>query len=249
MILIGSSAIKHWWPEFPREPKDIDYITEEKRTNNKGVEYLKNPIFKEYKHSVMLPNDLYTLKLSHLVGWDLFWEKNMWDACWLKEKGCRLDRELFFKLHSYWEEYHGKNKRSDLEMSAEDFFDNALSNKYYHDDLHTLLVSPPTYTKILIGEVEVSENKFNKLGFEDKFSLVREEVMVMAWERWGHLDYRRAYNKMLKKFILNHAPIWEAIFILENYKKLQKCPFNYIKTINDGLSKIKPNIKKSVMAR
>jgi len=29
MILIGSSAIKHWYPDFKREPKDLDYIVGE----------------------------------------------------------------------------------------------------------------------------------------------------------------------------------------------------------------------------
>lgn len=29
MLLIGSKAIKHWYSDFPREPKDTDYIIPE----------------------------------------------------------------------------------------------------------------------------------------------------------------------------------------------------------------------------
>lgn len=31
MILSGSRAIKHWYPDFPREPKDKDLIYSDKR--------------------------------------------------------------------------------------------------------------------------------------------------------------------------------------------------------------------------
>ena len=102
-----------------------------------------------------------------------------------------------------------------------------------------MLVDCPTYTKVLKdgAEVNVSEEKFNNLTFEDKCNLVREEVEVMSWERWSKKDYRVAYNMMLKKFILNHAPIWEAIFIIENYVLLQKPIRNHFKIIESQLNK------------
>jgi hypothetical protein len=46
-----------------------------------------------------------------------------------------------------------------------------------------------------------------------------------------------AYSRMLKKFVRSHAPLWEAIFILENYTRLHRPAFNYFKKINDGLKK------------
>jgi len=236
MILIGSSAIRHWFPDFPRDPKDLDYIG--KGTSRPGIEYLTNPVLDGYEHQIILPNDLYTLKMSHLF-WNINWEKHMFDVQFLKKKGCVLDKELFYKFYEFFNEFHGKNKRSDLKMSAEDFFDNSLECDYYHDDLHLLLNPVPTYTKVLIGEVEVGEEKFKELSFEDKCDLAREEVMVMAWERYADKNYRVAYSRMLKKFIISHAPLWEAIFIIENYITLHKPNFNYFKKINDGLSTIK----------
>ena len=48
-ILIGSKALKFWFPNFNRIPKDIDYVVDEHYTGIKkeGVEYLYNPILFE----------------------------------------------------------------------------------------------------------------------------------------------------------------------------------------------------------
>ncbi len=247
MILIGSKATKHWFPDFPREPKDVDYavLKRDLKSNHKGIEYLYNPILFDYNYGfpVCMPNNLYTLKMSHLF-WDLDWSKHEWDATFLRKKGCELNKELFYKLYEFFNELHGKNKRSDLKMSAEDFFDNALKCEYDHDWLHTLLNPIPTFNKVLIGEVEVGEDKFELLSEEEKKNLVREEVEIMAFERWPKLDFRMAYGRMLKKFIISHAPIWEAIWILENYPKLQKVRHNFIKILNEKINERGINIVK-----
>jgi len=233
MVLIGSKAIKHHYPDFNRDPKDSDYaVTDNSLKSSREVEYLYNPII-GHLEGIAEPNLLYTLKASHVVGWDINWEKHMFDTQFLKQKGCTLDRELFFKLYEFWNTIHEPNKRSDLDMTGTDFFNNAVKCEYDHDYLHTLLNPIPTYTKVLKDgeEVDVNEEKFNNLSFEEKCDLVREEVMIMRWERWSKKDYRVAYNMMLKKFILNHAPIWEAIFIIENYVLLQKPMRNHFKII------------------
>ena len=239
MILIGSKAIKHHFPDFPRDPKDEDYAVTTK-THNSTIEceYLINPIIGGLE-GIADPNTLYTLKISHLVGWDINWDKHMFDVQFLKKKGCTIDKDLFYRLYDYWNTLHIPNKRSDLDMSAEEFFDNAL--KTPHDYYHTLLNPVPTYTKVLKddAEVDVSEDKFYALSYEEKCDLVREEVMVMAYERYKKLDYRIAYSKMLKKFIINHAPLWEALFIIENYVYLHKPSFNYFKKIDNELHKTK----------
>ena len=241
MLLIGSRAIKHWFPDFPREPNDTDYAVLEtpKWTPSEEmvgkIEYLINPIIGGMK-GVALPDVLYTLKMSHMF-WNIAHEKHSWDMVWLQKKGAKLDKELFFKLYEYFNEPHGANKRSDLKMSSADFFTNALECPYDHDVLHTFLQDPPTYTKVLVGEVEVSEEKFNSLSFEDKCNLVYEEIELMSWERWSNLDYRKAYGRMFKKFIISHAPIWEAIFILENFVKLSRFRRNHFEILNNSIKK------------
>lgn len=49
MIIIGSTAIKHWFPDFPREPKDVDYATNgDKVVSTREIEYLPNPVILKY---------------------------------------------------------------------------------------------------------------------------------------------------------------------------------------------------------
>ncbi len=244
MILIGSSAIKIIYPDFPRVPKDLDYATEDRRASGiQNVEYLYNPVLCKWYGKLPYHDLLLTLKASHLF-WDIQWEKHMFDAQFLIKKGAIIHWDLFLELYAFWNQEHGANKRSDLAMSAEDFFDNNLSCEYNHDWLHTLLAETPTYTKVLADgcEVEVSEEKFNKLSFEDKEALVREEVMVMAFERYAGRGYLGAYSTMLKKFIISHAPLWEAVFIIENYVALHKAKFDFIKHLNNKIDDYKRTI-------
>lgn len=238
-IIIGSTAINHHWPQFPRKPKDIDYAVPEKTPGStRETEYLENPIlFKYFADEEYLPKDaLYTLKLSHIF-WDINWSKHMFDIQWMQDMGCHVIEDLFYELYEFWQDYHSKNTRSDLKMTSKEFFDNAVDTGFEHDWLHTLISDPPTYTKVLKDgkEVEVSEEKFNKLTHREKLDLVFEEVYIMAWERMYKWHYRKAYSTMLKKFIISHAPMWEALFILENYAYLYKPEFDYFKVIEDGI--------------
>lgn len=246
-MIIGSEAIKYWFRDFPREPKDLDIVGDYKLIipTEKRLERLNNPILQEYYKGVnkYLPPDLlYTLKISHSF-WNLengSWAKHMWDINFLKEKGCKFIPELFYKLFDYWETIHGKRISSDLNMSAEDFFNNALPKEYSHDSLHEVLIQHPyfngqllpTYTKVLKdgAEVDVDENKFNLLTEKEKFNLTFEEVAVMSWEKGRYPEdmyWKRKYSRMLKKFILSHCCVWQGIWIIQNYKELLNPPFNF----------------------
>jgi hypothetical protein len=219
------------------------------------VEYLQNDVIfysqnKYVKNGYLLPNSLYTLYASHLICREINWEKHMWRLQFLRNKGCILNTDLFYTLYKQWGEMFGKNKRSNLAMTAEEFFDNALKFPVEHDELHKILIQHsyfegqlvPTYEFIIKdgAEVEVCEEKFNMLNYRQKCNLVYEEVMNMAIERWPNDDYRYSYSKMLKKFILGHCPLWEGIFILENYVTLHKAPFNFKKHFeNYGIGNFK----------
>ena len=252
MILIGSSAIKSHYPDFPREPKDIDYAVGVNKNGLypyiKGTEFLPNPILDKLYTShngaaqICSTNHLCTLKASHLC-WNINWDKHMFDLQFLLKKGNKIEEELFWELYDYWNEVHGKNKRSDLKMTKDEFFTNAINyDVAEHDDLHKIINPTPIYTKVLKDgcEVELDENKFHALSFEDKLDFVREECYIMAFERYKHLDFRIAYHKMLKKFIISHVPKFALIFTLENYIELQNKPkINFIKQIENGLQIIK----------
>lgn len=244
MILIGSKAIKHWFPDFNREPKDFDFATIIKIKGSVNCEFIPIPIIaNNFKDDVLNPNALATLKASHLF-WDINWDKHMFDLQFLLSMGCEIDSELFVSLYEYWNIYHSENKRSRLDKTKKDFFDNAINyNEHEHDYIHTLLNPTPIYTLVLKDgkEVELCENKFNKLTHEQKLNFVREEVMVMAYERYKKLPFFEAYSKMLRKFIRDHAPFFSVLFILKNYKELSKPKFNYYDTIKTKLQRNQKN--------
>lgn len=247
-IIIGSTALKHHFPDFPREPKDIDIISGTISSPTTRVEVLDNPVLVEWLGDVeFCPIDeLYTLKVSHSL-WDLgygSWEKHIFDIQYLKERGAMFIKPLFDRLYTFWEGLHGKRKTSDLDMTAEEFFNNAIDCPIHHDTIHEMLIThpyfqgqeKPTYTKILKpgAEVDVCMDKFEGLPFEDKCNLVFEEVAVMQYERYPSLYWKHGYEVMLKKFILHHAKLEEAIWIIQNYKHLiLNIPFNSQKFINE----------------
>ena len=245
-LIIGSTALKHHYPEFNREPKDLDIavLDSSKYQSSREVEYLENPVLFKYVEEgqkYIDPDMLLTLKMSHLF-FDINWGKHMWDTQFLLKQGCKYDKDLLMELFEYWKEFHPRYRRSNLEMSKEDFFTNAINyDEHEHDYLHTLINPTPLYQSILVDgeEVEISEDKFNALPFETKLELVREEVYVMAYERYSEKHFLVAYDMMMRKFIRQHAPIWMFPFIVENYLKLTRAKFDFITTIKEGLTKNK----------
>jgi hypothetical protein len=238
-ILVGSAAIKQHFPDFKREPKDQDYIVKEK------VEFDENdnlvvPIFFNYcKSEVASPEQLLTLKLSHIF-WDVNWDKHMWDIQFLLGKGIDYDFEWLLELREHWVKHYKGLYRSNLKLSKEEFFDNAINTGYEHDYIHTLINPVPMYTEVLAADgkgVELDGHKFMNLTYDDKLKFIQEEVMVMAWERFSKLYYKEAYHKMLKKFIRNHVPIFAFDFTICNYIPLLDVPFNFIEKINLKLEK------------
>ena len=273
-VLIGARVLHIHYFHFKRKSKDIDYAIRsrdvDKFKSTPSVEYLVNDALFEYyeKFCDKIPrfislNELYTLKISHLF-WDLpnnSWDKHIWDVNFMQENTGFLQRslildheninlkfipELFELLYNYWNIIHGPNKRSNLEMTSEEFFDNAITYPIPHDDLHELLVkhpyfegNGPTYKKILKdgAEVDVCMEKFKNLSEKDKFNLVIEEVFCMSVERYPkEMNYRKQFGRMLKKFILHHCKIEEGIWIIMNHKKLiTNIPFDYVKFLNNQI--------------
>lgn len=239
-IIIGSTAMKYHFSDFNRVPKDLDYavLNSKEFKQSREIEYLENPILFKYTNEEYIPpNMLLTLKISHLF-WDINWDKHLWDIQFLLKKGCIIQMDLFNDLLQYWKDTKEKVRRSDLMMSKEDFFSNAINyDEHEHDHLHTLLNPIPMYTRILAdgAEVELDESKFIKLSHEDKCAVVFEETAVMAYERYKKSNYNVAFIRMLKKCIMQHFPIYIAIFAIENYIELHKPKYNFIETITNGL--------------
>lgn len=239
-ILIGSKAIRHWYNDFNREPKDTDYAVDEKRSSgDPSIEYLYNPVLFKYTNDGILSADfLLTLKVSHLL-YDTNWSKHMYDVQFLLSRGHKINKQLFYDLVEFWKEYLPPIRRSKLDMSKDEFFSNKINyDVAEHDILHTYLNPSPLYKLILKDgcEVDLDENKWNILSDDVKENLVREEVYVMAYERYRKFDYRVAYSKMLNKFIMTHSPLFMLTFIVENYLKMLKPKFNYYERIERHVS-------------
>ena len=237
-LIIGSTAMRHHFPDFNRSPKDLDIAVEDSSsiTSTKGVEYLGNPILFKYVpegQEYIDPNMLLSLKMSHLF-FDINWAKHMWDAQFLLNKGCSYDMTLIEELYDFWKEYHPRHRRSNLNMSKDNFFTNAINyDEHEHDYLHTLINPTPMYTKILVDgkDVEICPSKFDNLTHEEKLDVVREEVYVMAYERYKNDHFMVANAKMLKKFIMQHAPMWMFPFVVKNYVSLNRANKDFLTLI------------------
>lgn len=166
-LIIGSTAIKHYFPDFPRTPKDLDYVVENKAKfkRTEGIEYLDNPvILKHQSEGYLSPELMISLKVSHLL-WDVNWEKHMFDLQFLLKKGYKWDLDLVRELRVYWNETLPKIRRSKLEQSKEEFFTNAVNmDTHEHDFLHTILAEIPAYTKILKDGCEVELDEREEFG-------------------------------------------------------------------------------------
>ena len=242
MLIIGSRALKYHYPLFPREPKDLDYavvnedrniLIENDISNESGglkIEYLKNPIIlKHQKKGYISPDLLLSLKISHLF-WDINWFKHMFDVQFLLQKNHHYNLELVFELIEYWKTIHKNPRRSNLEQTKEQFFNNNINKDINeHDYLHTLINPIPMYTLMLKdnSEVELCVNKWNKFTYEQKCDVVFEETAVMAYERYKDNHFMEAFKLQLKDNIIKHFPQYIALFAIENYRFLEKAKYNY----------------------
>ena len=111
--------------------------------------------------------------------------------------------------------------------SKEDFFTDMVEYKYGHDYLHELVAYPnkPMYTKCLKDghEVLTDWDKFCKMPYQDKVRMLREEVTVIAVERWltnsywnGKVDWYLAYMWSLKKTVTRLVKGKFADFMVQN---------------------------------
>jgi hypothetical protein len=233
-MIIGSNALFYHYPWEIRIPKDFDVIGDHSYPLEEKIERHKNPYVKYFSTpkigAYINPSDLLTLKMSHLF-WDINWNKHMWDVQFLLTKDNIPNENLFYNLYIYFCTIHGTPKRSELKMSYDKFTDNVIVNGKLHDKLHWelseyLYNKSPVFIDILKDneEVDVCKNKFYKLSFENQIRVVQEEIMVMTLERKLTNFCQQDYDVMLKKFIMNHAPIWQSFFIIKNYLIIRKFP-------------------------
>ena len=253
--LIGSTAIKYHFPDFPREPQDVDYFSPKKLIGPDGGKKVETFWHEDLQGAfsgiIADPDELYTIKVSHAF-WELkngTWSKHMMDVLFLQSKGAKLIPELYKILYKVWEDTHGK-KKVNLEADPETFFNDKIVKRVYdHDSIHESVAyyDRPLFERILRddSDVAVDKSKWDAMDHEDKLKMVREEIYATALERkLVPSDYTSspgaAYNWTLRKTITSLTKGWFALFVVENFKDLTKADVDYVKRHKDNAHKLRP---------
>lgn len=242
-IIVGSSAL--YSHGVGRKPKDLDVWTDNPSCSISGdVKTLPSNILKlvEQSGGVASKDSLYTIKCSHL-GWsNPMWQKHKQDVLFLESIGCKILPELFEALKEYWKTELGDKSFLSLDKSKEEFFTDEVKYIYDHDYLHELVAHPnkPMYTKTLKenSEVLIDKSKWSELSFEQQIRMFREEIAVIACERWvlnpyweGKISWFKAHHLSLQKTITNLTKNWATDFIVLNLKEFVKPEFSYYENI------------------
>ena len=235
-LIYGSTAIKHWFPQFKKTPHDLDLIC-----NTIEVDNLKNTKLTEYywieafeyllSHNIdkkYVDKDLlYTIKVSH-AAWDVNWEKTIKDITFLKEQGCVLNKEFFELLYNEWIVIHGK-KNVKMSVYNSDFFKSNIYRKHNHEQLHEYF---KFYDKPLNEAIRkdlnsplCSKELWDNLVYEDKIKCALEEIFVLASERYilveKPLPIKFAIIKILKQMIISSTSGWFNLFLIEEFETLR----------------------------
>lgn len=245
-VLIGSSAIKHWFPEF-REPRDVDYFSEIKIGN---AECFWHPSLNNWNFGkIATVDEIYTIKISHAF-WELHgtWDKHMFDTVYLRSKGAEFLPELYAILYPIWEETHGK-KKANLEATPEEFFNSNVYRLYDHDSIHESIAyyEKPLFDSILRDghQVAVDMKKFEALPQQDKLRLVREEVYATALERQlipqeYKGSVRAAYMWALRRTVTSFSKGWFPLFIVLNFDDLRRPEIDFVKKHRENVALLRP---------
>ena len=182
---------------------------------------------------------LYTLKCSHLQ-WDIKWQKTKTDVLSYKYQGCQLDEKLYNSLVEYWKGLHGDKSFLSLKKSKDGFFEDFVEYVYDHDYLHEVVAGgfnrEPLYNKCLKDGEEVLTDalKFNNMSFEEQVAMFREEIAVIAFERWivhGDVGWFKAHSMSLKKTVTNLTKGWASDFIVKNLEHFVKPNYKYYENL------------------
>lgn len=203
MIIIGSTALKIH-KLHRNEPLDFDVLVPV-GTTIKDYDCIPIPheilhqvpyfIYKHYNvdlhrietwHCATL-DALLTVKCSHF-HLDIAWEKTKLDILWLMSNGAEIIPTLFRVLKTHWDQDKGRKIEVSLGMTAAEFFSTGTNFPYEHDQLHLWAsgLNPPMYTECLVDgqEVLISRDKFKLMPLNDQLQMIREEIAVIACERW-----------------------------------------------------------------
>ena len=236
-MLVGSRALQYHTGSFQRPGRVPDYdiwLPEGSEevvsypTKNVELSYMPINIMNAFSETSRLtqnvdPNDVMTIKMSHLP-WDIKWKKHMCDYLVLKSMGCIVNQPLLDLLRDHWKNIHGTKTHLSLYRTKDKFFDDFVTKKYDHDYLHELVAhpNPPVYTYCLKDgeQVAIDKSKFDSLPRNQQIKMFREEINVIAIERWmlngADIPFIHAYNRAFHKTVTALTKGWASEFLIEN---------------------------------
>lgn len=274
-MIIGSVALRHFY-EDSRAPNDLDLVCYndncvkreslgfsgkiESWTGEKYEEIAKlleksgNPRFAP-------PELLLSIKLSHSTYNLTTFSKTLFDINFLKKKGVKFDESDINILTPLWDRLHHRPKGK-LNKNNGEFFNDKIERVYVHDSLHeaTKYGARPLYESIKTDKNSAitSWRLFTELDHNTRLNVCREEIMVIAIERFlapklsidknsfTTFESNVAWRDALKLLITSCWRGRWARFLAFNYDELRKPDANhdYIKLfdmarMNDNIERIK----------
>lgn len=235
-VIVGSYAMGRWL-DGARKPHDIDLWVDYPITFSvEGHDVATIPI----AILSLIPSvdgyatldALYTIKASHL-GWDINWQKHKSDILVMKREGAILLPELYNALLGHWKATHGDKDFLSLYKDKTEFFNDHVEYTHDHDYLHELVAHPetPIYLSCLKDgqDVAIDKSKWDMLSFENQVRMFKEEITVIACERWllnkktaGKIHWRQAYSYALRKTVTSLTKGWATEFIVLNMEHFVK---------------------------
>lgn len=151
-----------------------------------------------------------TLRASHLP-WDIKWWKHASTVVTMLPK-TGIDDTLYSVFRKHWGETHEESPHLSLYKTKDEFFNDAVEYVYDHDFLHELVADGgvPIYQTVLKDnqDVYVDWAKFLQLPREKQVQMFREEVAVIACERFmiaprakGKYNLKQAWDLALQKTV------------------------------------------------
>lgn len=253
---MGSTASKHWGIT-KRSPSDFDvWVSTQNEyqvyNQSSGVDACLMPsdimgvLSNHVEGGYASPDALYTIKMSHMA-WDIFWDKHKREALEMKLcHGCKIIPDLYDVLVTHWKIEHGNKDFLNLYKTKDKFFTDGVVYVYDHDYLHELVAHPnrPVYESVLKEDYQVAIDhvKFLRLPFEQQVRMFREEISVIAAERWlinpktcGKIHWTKAYQMALRKTVTTLTKNWATEFILMNLEHFHKPDYRYFEYLIDTL--------------
>lgn len=259
LTLIGSRAIKHHFPDFRDVTnRDWDWHADEDIADTEFMVDTHNDMFIDDRLAawpwgmVATPDELYTLKCSHLayeINGPREWDKHAADVVWLERKGCRFLRPLYDVVQPIWRERYKPSPTKLAGASKAGFFADAVVRKFDHDSLHASVayLDRPMYESVLKdgSEVDCSWEKFEALHLQQQLWLCREEVFVTALERiLIPADYkgspRAAYHWALRRTITSLFKGPWSLFVVLHLDELMDPKCDYLQRHRSNRDRLIP---------